>query len=117
MKEGTKYMITNTLEIYASSEAIKALITLNIIRAERVGDLDTMPVSVVTAEVLVSIRLKQLFILMQLFFICTIFQDICLEKSCRCFLMGFVTGLTAIEEVLYFHKRAERCVRQVLCQC
>lgn len=52
MKEGTKYMITNTLEIYASSEAIKALITLNVIRTERVGDLDTMPVSVVTAEVL-----------------------------------------------------------------
>lgn len=57
MKEGTKYMITNTLEIYASSEAIKALITLNVIRTERVGDLDTMPVSVVTAEVLVSMQL------------------------------------------------------------
>jgi len=51
VKEGTKYMVTNTLEIYASAEAIKALIALNIIRCERVGDLDTMPISVVTAEV------------------------------------------------------------------
>lgn len=51
MKEGTKYMITNTLDVYASSEAIKALITLQIIRSERVGDLDTMPVSVIRAEV------------------------------------------------------------------
>jgi hypothetical protein len=58
VKEGTKYMITNTLEIYASAEAIKALITLNIIRAERVGDLDTMPVSVVTAEVLQLLKLS-----------------------------------------------------------
>lgn len=52
VKEGTQYMITNTLEIYESSEAIGALITLNIIRCERVGDLDTMPVSVVTSEIL-----------------------------------------------------------------
>lgn len=51
MREGTKYMVTNTLEIYASAEAIKALIALNIIRSERVGDLDTMPISAVTAEV------------------------------------------------------------------
>lgn len=52
VREGTKYMVTNTLEIYASSEAIKALITLQIIRSERVGDLDTMPVKVVIAEIL-----------------------------------------------------------------
>lgn len=51
MREGTKYMVTNTLEIYASAEAIKALIALNIIRSERVGDLDTLPVSAVTSEV------------------------------------------------------------------
>jgi hypothetical protein len=51
VKEGTKYMITNTLDVHASSEAIKALITLNIIRCEWVGDLDTMPVSVVRFEV------------------------------------------------------------------
>lgn len=57
MKEGTQYMITNTLEIHASSEAIRALINLNIIRCERVGDLDTMPVSVVTSEVLACPRL------------------------------------------------------------
>lgn len=43
-------MITNTLEIFASS-AIKALITLNMIRSERVGDLDMMEVFVVAQEV------------------------------------------------------------------
>lgn len=52
VREGTKYMVTNTLEICPSSEAIKALITLQIIRSERVGDLDTMPVKVVIAEIL-----------------------------------------------------------------
>lgn len=50
MKAGTDFMITNTLEIFASS-AIKALITLNMIRSERVGDLDMMEVFVVTQEV------------------------------------------------------------------
>lgn len=50
MKGGTDFMITNTLEIFASS-AIKALITLNMIRSERVGDLDMMEVFVVAQEV------------------------------------------------------------------
>lgn len=50
MKAGTEFMITNGLEIFASS-AIKALITLNMIKSERVGDLDTMEVFVVAEEV------------------------------------------------------------------
>lgn len=50
VKGGTDFMITNTLEIFASS-AIKALITLNMIRSERVGDLDMMEVFVVAQEV------------------------------------------------------------------
>jgi hypothetical protein len=114
-------MITNTLEIYASAEAIKALITLNIIRAERVGDLDTMPVSVVTAEVPVSVQLKQLLISqcnfsssVPPFMISLCRKVLCV---CGCFLTGFVTGLTALEVVLYFHKCAERRIRQVLCGC
>ncbi len=43
-------MITNTLDIFASS-AIKALIALNMIRTEKVGDLDTIDVLVNAEEV------------------------------------------------------------------
>ncbi len=43
-------MITNTLDIFASS-AIKALITLNMLRTEKVGDLDTIDVLVNAEEV------------------------------------------------------------------
>jgi hypothetical protein len=113
-------MITNTLEIYESSEAIGALITLNIIRCERVGDLDTMPVSVVTSEVMASPQLYQLLISMQLVFIFTVSRCSGVGRYlrvlvCGCWLMGFTTDLTAIEVVIYFHKCAKRRVRQVLC--
>lgn len=50
MKPETKFMVTNQLEIFASS-SMKALITLEMIRSERVGDLDTMEISVVSEEV------------------------------------------------------------------
>lgn len=108
MREGTKYMVTNTLEIYASSEAIKALITLQIIRSERVGDLDTMPVKVVIAEVIT-------------FFVSFVSFDRA-ENILRnnivlvseYLLMGFITDLRAVEILLYFHKCAKRRVRQVL---
>lgn len=43
-------MVTNQLEIFASS-SMKALIALEMIRSERVGDLDTMDVLVTAEEV------------------------------------------------------------------
>ena len=46
-----KFMVTNQLEIFSSS-SLKALITLERIRTERVGDLATKEVTVVAAEVL-----------------------------------------------------------------
>lgn len=50
MKPETKFMVTNQLEIFASS-SMKALIALEMIRSERVGDLDTMEVLVIADEV------------------------------------------------------------------
>jgi hypothetical protein len=50
VKGGIQFMITNTLDIFASS-AIKALITLNMLRTEKVGDLDTIDVLVNAEEV------------------------------------------------------------------
>ncbi|CAK9255492.1 unnamed protein product [Sphagnum jensenii] len=51
VKGGIQFMITNTLDIFASS-AIKALITLNMLKTEKVGDLDTIDVLVNTEEML-----------------------------------------------------------------
>ncbi|CAM6022518.1 unnamed protein product [Sphagnum balticum] len=51
VKGGIQFMITNTLDIFASS-AIKALIALNMIRTEKVGDLDTIDVLVNAEEML-----------------------------------------------------------------
>ncbi|KAG0592993.1 hypothetical protein KC19_1G296400, partial [Ceratodon purpureus] len=51
VKPETKFMVTNQLEIFASS-SMKALIALEMIRSERVGDLDTMEVLVIADEVL-----------------------------------------------------------------
>ncbi|KAH8933927.1 hypothetical protein BDL97_18G056900 [Sphagnum fallax] len=48
---GTQYMITNTLEIFASA-AIQTLLKLNLIRSERIGDLDTMEIQCSPKEVL-----------------------------------------------------------------
>jgi hypothetical protein len=50
VKGGIQFMITNTLDIFASY-AIKALIALNMIRTEKVGDLDTIDVLVNAEEV------------------------------------------------------------------
>jgi hypothetical protein len=51
-----KFMVTNQLEIFSSS-SLKALITLEKMRSERVGDLATREVTVVPAEVLaITIR-------------------------------------------------------------
>jgi hypothetical protein len=50
VKGGIQFMITNTLDIFASS-AIKALITLNMLKTEKVGDLDTIDVLVNAEEV------------------------------------------------------------------
>ncbi|XP_073392840.1 uncharacterized protein [Physcomitrium patens] len=55
VKPETKFMVTNQLEIFASS-SMKALITLEMIRSERVGDLDTMEISVVSEEVLMLLK-------------------------------------------------------------
>lgn len=51
VKPDTKFMVTNQLEILPSS-SMKALIALEMIRSERVGDLDTMEVLVVAQEVI-----------------------------------------------------------------
>ncbi|KAH9533237.1 hypothetical protein CY35_18G041200 [Sphagnum magellanicum] len=48
---GTQYMITNTLEIFASA-AIQTLLKLNLIRSERIGDLDAMEIQCSPKEVL-----------------------------------------------------------------
>ena len=50
MKPDAKFMVTNQLEIMPSS-SMKALIALEMIRSERVGDLDTMEVAVIAEEV------------------------------------------------------------------
>lgn len=50
VKPETKFMVTNQLEIFASS-SMKALIALEMIRSERVGDLDTMEILVNAEEV------------------------------------------------------------------
>lgn len=55
MKPDTKFMVTNQLEILPSS-SMKALIALEMIRSERVGDLDTMEVLVVAQEVIQQAR-------------------------------------------------------------
>ncbi len=47
---GTQYMITNTLEIFASA-AIQTLLKLNLIRSERIGDLDAMEIQCSPKEV------------------------------------------------------------------
>lgn len=46
-----RFFVTNQLEIFTSS-SMKELITLEMIRPERVGDLETMEVFVVAKEVL-----------------------------------------------------------------
>ncbi|CAM6070807.1 unnamed protein product [Sphagnum tenellum] len=51
VKGGIQFMITNTLDIFASS-GIKALITLNMLKTEKVGDLDTIDVPVNVEEML-----------------------------------------------------------------
>jgi hypothetical protein len=50
VKPETKFMVTNQLEIFASS-SMKALIALEMILSERVGDLDTMEILVNAEEV------------------------------------------------------------------
>lgn len=55
VKPDTKFMVTNQLEILPSS-SMKALIALEMIRSERVGDLDTMEVLVVAQEVIPQAR-------------------------------------------------------------
>jgi hypothetical protein len=50
VKPNTKFMVTNQLEIFSNS-SMKALIALEMIRSERVGDLDTMEIVVNAEEV------------------------------------------------------------------
>jgi hypothetical protein len=50
VKPETKFMVTNQLEIFASS-SMKAPIALEMIRSKRVGDLDTMEILVNAEEI------------------------------------------------------------------
>lgn len=71
MKPDTKFMVTNQLEILPSS-SMKALIALEMIRSERVGDLDTMEVLVVAPEVIQQARFALLEQLCCILVECTI---------------------------------------------
>jgi hypothetical protein len=110
VKPDTKFMVTNQLEILPSS-SMKALIALEMIRSERVGDLDTMEVLVVAQEVIQQAYLLRVSSARTV--VCRICTIAWLQPRPHV-THNFLSGFTAAESIPVIPECAERRVRQVL---